>query len=974
MVMVFDSYILTVQILSGFTVFMGGFHLWQWFFGDFALQGLTAITMKTNTAFCFLLLGITIALHVSLVRKAIVLNVVRLISGIVLAIGFLTLVENIFKFEFGIDNLLAREPPGALGVIHPNRMGIPASLSFTLAGTALLFSTSSRFKIIYVQILGSIVVLIGLTGLLGYLFNAKVMFGMASFTAIALPSAILLICVGISIILIKPYEGMMKEFTTTDTGRQLILKFFIPAVFFAILTGFLRLQGDHLGLYDFATGTALRTLFFILIIGGILYLNAKELNARISSQYLAQNALKQKEKELQEAQQLAHIGSWYMDAKTRKVSVSPEVFFIKGLPAQDSYPSFLPDNKALYHYTDQSWEKVKVAVENALQNGVSYELDLESRKADGTVQWITNRGEAVYDEQRNIIGLRGTIQDVTQRKKDEETLRFLVDLNTATQSLTHPDAIMAVTACMLGEHLNVNRCAYAQIEENGKIFVITGDYPKSVPTIKGRWPVAAFGAECQRIMLANQPFIVSDTDQDPRITKKDLAAYRATAIRAVICVPLHKAGKFTAAMAVHQKFPRQWTPEEIELVSLVVSRCWESLERASTIQSLEESEQSLRLLTEALEARVKDRTKSLEDQTERLRKLAVELTQVEQKERRRLAEVLHDHLQQYLVAAKMRLDLLEKKAVSLDKKGLDEARSYIEQAADSSRQLTADLRPPVLYEGGLAAGLRFLAQKMEDQHKIYTHLLISSDIEPGSDLIKVLIYQCVQELIFNAVKYAKVSECFVTVERLDGVIQVIVEDKGIGFNLANLGMHDKGGFGLFSIRERIKALGGDLKISSILSQGSIFTLTVPDEIRAGEKKIDIFHEKSFARERSAKEGMLVLVVDDHPIIRQSIASLLKSQSFIREVIEAANGEEAIQKAEIADPDIILMDVNMPIMNGIEATKILSKRHLRCKIIGLSVQAESEMSQAMKDAGASGYFNKGDDTASLIQAIKSFSIL
>ncbi len=86
-------------------------------------------------------------------------------------------------------------------------------------------------------------------------------------------------------------------------------------------------------------------------------------------------------------------------------------------------------------------------------------------------------------------------------------------------------------------------------------------------------------------MLANEPYIVHDADQDARINHEDRAAYRSTHIQSAICVPLHKEGRLTAAMAVHQAVPRQWTTKEVELVTTVVARCWESLERARAAQS-----------------------------------------------------------------------------------------------------------------------------------------------------------------------------------------------------------------------------------------------------------------------------------------------------------------------------------------------------------------------------------------------------
>ncbi|MBL8013819.1 MAG: response regulator, partial [Candidatus Omnitrophica bacterium] len=395
---------------------------------------------------------------------------------------------------------------------------------------------------------------------------------------------------------------------------------------------------------------------------------------------------------------------------------------------------------------------------------------------------------------------------------------------------------------------------------------------------------------------------------------------------------------------------------------------------ARDITQRKKVERDLKNLTVNLEKRVEERTRLLEEQTDRLRQLAVELTEAEQRERRRLAEVLHDHLQQYLVAAKMRLHLMERRLNGFVE-GMQEATSYIDLAIDASRQLTAELRPPVLYEGGLSAALHFLSQKMEKQHKFRVHLFLAKDIEPNTDSVKVMIYQCVQELLFNAVKYAQASEAFVTVMRRDNQsLQILVEDTGVGFDVTTIGKkRDKGGFGLFSIRERMRALSGEFNIESTPGVGSVFTLIVPDIIPVAEtEEIKLETKGSSGAEAPKTTGIVVLVADDHPIIRQSIASLLVSQEFIREVIQADNGEDAVRKAQSRHPDIILMDINMPGMNGVEATQIISGMSKASKVIGLSVQPESEMGEAMRLAGAVDYFNKGDDVNHLIESIKKFS--
>ncbi len=164
--------------------------------------------------------------------------------------------------------------------------------------------------------------------------------------------------------------------------------------------------------------------------------------------------------------------------------------------------------------------------------------------------------------------------------------RFFTSLAAATQPLVDAAEIVQTSARLLAEELDVDRCAYAPVEDE-RVFVITGNYLRGLPDITGRWNVEDFGPGCVEDMLAGRPYVVEDTENDPRIGPRDIGAYRATGIRAVVCVPLLKAGRFMAAMAVHQKKPRRFTPAEIELVSTVTARCWEALERVSTHKDAE---------------------------------------------------------------------------------------------------------------------------------------------------------------------------------------------------------------------------------------------------------------------------------------------------------------------------------------------------------------------------------------------------
>ena len=172
--------------------------------------------------------------------------------------------------------------------------------------------------------------------------------------------------------------------------------------------------------------------------------------------------------------------------------------------------------------------------------------------------------------------------------------QFLVDLDDATRRLEDPHEITQTAARLLGELLHVNRCAYADVEGDEDTFNLMGDYNNGVPSIVGRYTFTQFGKECLRLMRAGEPYVVTDSETDER-TSDVRESYRATSIRAVICVPVHKAGRFVAAMAVHQITPRTWTAAEIGLLERVASRSWESIERSRVTRELRARERLLRL-------------------------------------------------------------------------------------------------------------------------------------------------------------------------------------------------------------------------------------------------------------------------------------------------------------------------------------------------------------------------------------------
>ena len=226
-----------------------------------------------------------------------------------------------------------------------------------------------------------------------------------------------------------------------------------------------------------------------------------------------------------------------------------------------------------------------------------HEREINVVHVDGRMVRLLEYAAPLFDEKGQPRGSVGAFVDITERRQSEQRQRFLVSLDDAVRPLGDPEEIVSVAARLLGEHLHVDRCAYADVEPDQDTFNLTGNYIRDVPSIVGRYTFTQFGAEVLRLMRANQPYAVEDIETH-QPAPADLSAYKATQIRAVICVPLHKGGRFVAAMAVHQKTPRLWSGEEVALVLHVANRCWEALERAKVTRVMEESEERFRTLAD----------------------------------------------------------------------------------------------------------------------------------------------------------------------------------------------------------------------------------------------------------------------------------------------------------------------------------------------------------------------------------------
>lgn len=398
-----------------------------------------------------------------------------------------------------------------------------------------------------------------------------------------------------------------------------------------------------------------------------------------------------------------------------------------------------------------------------------------------------------------------------------------------------------------------------------------------------------------------------------------------------------------------------------------------------------QAEDQLRQFAAELEQRVAERTQALVQSQEALRALATELNLVEQRERKRFATDLHDHLTQWLVLGRIKLSQLTRVSLPARSKSLiTEADEVLKQALNYARSLVAEMSPTVLYEFGLPVALKWLAKNM-DRHELTVTVQIELEDLPLAEDQAVLLFQSVRELLMNVVKHAEVKVAAISISHDNDVLRVTVTDSGCGFDLApaaeathTLSAH----FGLFSIRERMRAMGGRLELDSKPGHGTTATLVLPlcgVSVASAELKIlsaesgpgnsalspqhSAFHQQDMKRIR-------VLLVDDHAMVRQGLRSVLEHYPDIDVVGEAADGEEAVVLARSLRPEIIVMDVSMPKLDGIKATRQLKQEQPCILVIGLSVDNSSEVEQSMTEAGATHFLTKDAAVERLYQTIQT----
>ncbi|MHC4583083.1 MAG: sensor histidine kinase [Planctomycetota bacterium] len=279
---------------------------------------------------------------------------------------------------------------------------------------------------------------------------------------------------------------------------------------------------------------------------------------------------------------------------------------------------------------------------------------------------------------------------------------------------------------------------------------------------------------------------------------------------------------------------------------------WFSIYAQIIVKQLRQAKVKLQQSHDELEFRVTERTSELAKTNEKLqveiaerkkaeeklienqahlRSLVSELTMTEERERKEIAGLLHDDLIQRLATCKMKVDELSKSETSEGGgDSLDEIGESIREMIRGARSLTFDLCSPVLYDIGLEAAIRdWLNREVSGKYDVTFEFTDDGQQRQLSEDLRVTLYRAVRELCTNVIKHSKAQRAKVSIRTNNDNAEIIVEDDGGGITIdgSTSGSSERGGLGLFGIRERLNHFGAGMNIDSEADVGTRITITVP---------------------------------------------------------------------------------------------------------------------------------------------------
>jgi signal transduction histidine kinase/CheY-like chemotaxis protein len=355
--------------------------------------------------------------------------------------------------------------------------------------------------------------------------------------------------------------------------------------------------------------------------------------------------------------------------------------------------------------------------------------------------------------------------------------------------------------------------------------------------------------------------------------------------------------------------------------------------------------------------------------------LSARVLELQDEERRRLARDLHDTVGQEIVVVLMTLDTI---ARTWDKPDLS-ARQNLLEAVDWLRKVESEIRtfsyllhPPLLDDMGLASALNWYMEGFSKRSGISVELSVPDNLPRLTLQAETALFRIMQESLSNVIRHSQSKQAWVRIKLEPHHLKLSIRDAGRGFDQTAHSGSGPSGVGIEGMRGRLRSLGGILDLQSG-PHGTEVIASVPlrdgaairpDSVRARRQ------QKDGAAQAATGLAKRILIVDDHEVARKGIRFLLNDEDDLEICGEAQDGLEAFEKVQRLNPDLVILDLNMPGGGGFSAANRIRNAGLTPKILVYTTHTFPGLERIARAADCDGFVVKANATQDLIRGIRA----
>ena len=502
----------------------------------------------------------------------------------------------------------------------------------------------------------------------------------------------------------------------------------------------------------------------------------------------------------------------------------------------------------------------------------------------------------------------------------------------------------------VGNRLNESRIGMFLRREDSRFYPLAlqnisseyGDQVSQLPTIS---------PYLRRAHMMSAPYHALNVQIDPEVSEAQRARFKREKITSILITPLLLGNALKGTLVLYPREGRVFTPSEITLLKNFADQATMAI---SITQQLTREREGATL-----------------------------------EERNRLAREIHDTVASSLTSVVLQVKTaetaLQSGDIPLAQTMISEALQHSAKALNETRRAVYGMVPETLSRQTASQSIEEETEKFALETGIETPFIRSGTEVSLSTELRLAALRIVQEALNNAKKHAGAKRVRVGIQFHSENVVLMIQDDGVGFDSsASKQPDEQGGYGLFGMTERARLLGGDVHIESTPGWGTLVRATLPyhpserarpETLKQSEPLLlppppEKVSSTTSTVDSSGVEKLRVLIADDHPVVRNGIKTALEMEGSILIVGEASDGEQAYLETKRLSPDAVLMDLQMPHVDGLEGLRRIHAEMPEMPVVILTTFFnETSVADSLR-AGARGYLLKDASAVEIADALRA----